>query len=167
MLKTTLTIIANVGGIIAILRLLIDIYNHKVTIRASLMDCYKTEGGIPYNLNFVHITLSNLSYRPISIIDMEVSSKSGYNSLSFSLSRNKIFIYNKRYEDEYKYPLFTTPLPVNLPPKSSVDVLVEVIDFKNNDFRILDHLSVVTDKRTKTTKLNQSNMKLVNQYQFR
>ncbi len=167
-MRALVTILANIGGIIALVRLLWDIVQHILPAKAFLMDCYKTDNAKPRDLYFVHITLTNQSYRPVTIIDMRVSTEKHIGV--YKVSRTKNFIVNKMYGDgsnaSYSQSIFTTAMPVNLSPKSSSDLLFEIIDM-DKGFEDLNYVTLITDRREKTIRLTKTNMKQVNLFQFR
>jgi hypothetical protein len=158
MWKFWFTLIANIGGWVALATLVRDLWQHRLRMSVYVLDYYSAG-----KLLFAHFTLVNRSTMPISILKMTIKMADG---TVCELSQNAGFVLNKHYGNDYTQEIFTSQLPINLAPKSAANVLLEVIDC-DEPFKNIASITVITDKRTKSFDVVKTDIRLVNQYQFR
>lgn len=162
MLKNIVTLIANIGGFLAIANFLIELWNSRINISARITDVWdiKVRDTKTKQLHYAHIVLVNKSAQMVNILSLELLAT----DKAFEVSTSGGYIIMKEYDD-YSYPLFRSRFPVNIAPKTAVDLRLEVTgDVVWND---LTEVKVVTASRSKTVPLSKKDLRSVDQYQFR
>lgn len=165
MLKDVLTVVGNIGGFIAIANLLWTLWERRLSVSVSLFSIWdepakSINGAELTTLHNVHIVISNNSGQPISVLVLKLLAS----KTEFEVSNDHGYLMMKEYDD-YSYPIFRDGFPVNIPPKTSVNLRLQVMGDPVWDQ--LDEAKITTSNRTKIVPLRKENMRLVNQYQFR
>ncbi len=157
--------VSNVGGTLAILMALLKAYNYfSIKIKSELLCLFQPEPNNPSALTFFKVSVTNLSNHPISIIDIKLSNKKMKKSNLINTSRDKSFITLKKYTG-YSYPLFTDSLPITIPARSSVPLLLEALN--SPDFNDLDTIIFRTERKTIKKTISSELTRRINLYQLR
>lgn len=165
MLKDVLTVVGNIGGFIAIANLLWALWERRLNVSVSLFDIWDepaipADGGKPTTIHNAHIVISNNSGQPISVLVLKLLAS----KIEFEVSKERGYLMMKKYED-YSYPIFRDGFPVNIPPKASVNLRLQVMG--DPVWEQLHEAKVTTSNHTKIVPLRKENMRLVTRYQFR
>lgn len=169
-LKLISLFVSNIGGTFAIINMICVLYNSRLNLSCKLTDVFhacKEDERAPV---FIKLSLINNSRKTVAFHELYLSyCQSKKQSQCFHTSRNKVFITKKEYKinenSGFSYPLFTTELPVSIPPKGCTVLLLEV--FGNPKVDQLNYVTIDTANKKRVVKLSTESLKEVNQYQFR
>jgi hypothetical protein len=160
-IKSIVTIIANIGGFLALIDFAGRMRLYFGHISALITDVWDVDvTGPKKQIHNAHIVLTNDSSRTIFVYSMTLTSA----DKSFSVATSGGFLMLKKFEN-YQYPVFRTPFPITLNPRSTVDLRVEVNGTVN--WKKLTGAALSTQHGNKKVSLQTTNLKSVDQYQFR
>ncbi|MCV2505871.1 hypothetical protein [Melissococcus plutonius] len=157
--------VSNVGGTIAIIMALWKVYKYFSTrIKSEVTFLFHPESSEEGMPTFFKISVTNLSNHPISILDIKLGNNEMEESKIINTSRDKAFITLKKYTG-YSYPLFTDSLPITIPARSSVPLLLEALN--SPDFNDLDTIIFRTERKTIKKTISSELTRRINLYQLR